>query len=121
MSERSKSSSSGYEEEEDSDEEVERRSRAGVTKLSRAQQAEVAQMIGDTMSRLEPARRCRGLLRQCAPRRRVPRPCARVLLRKIADAKATLRIQHQNAARQPLLHEASGTGPRGASSSCWLG
>jgi hypothetical protein len=30
----------------------------------------------------------------------------KVLLRKIADAKAMLRIQRQNATRQPLLHEA---------------
>jgi hypothetical protein len=30
----------------------------------------------------------------------------KALKRKIADAKATLRVLHQNAQRQPLLHEA---------------
>jgi hypothetical protein len=29
----------------------------------------------------------------------------KTLYRKIADAKASLRIQQQNAARQPILHE----------------
>ena len=73
--------------------------------LSRAQQAQVAQAIGDTMSRLnrledavsyfEIARRSGNLQ---GTRKR--------LNHKIIAAKAALRIQRQNAARQPLLHEA---------------
>jgi len=74
-------------------------------RLSRAQHAQVARMIGDTMIHLnrfpdavpyfDAARR----LESSAPTRRE-------LARKLAELRATLRIQTQNAARQPLLHEA---------------
>ncbi len=83
-------------------------SRTPVTpspRLSLAQQAQVAQTIGETMARLnrlpdavsyfEIARRA-----QSSPAGR------KDLAHKIADLKAALRIQHQNLARQPLLHEA---------------
>ena len=77
---------------------------SAAMKLSRAQQAEVAQMLGDTMSRLN---RLDDAVAYYESARRVESSPAirQVLLRKIAEAKATLRIQHQNAARQPLLHE----------------
>lgn len=76
-----------------------------AAKLTRAEQAQVAQVIGDTLSRLgqvadalpyyQSARRL-----ESSPERH------KTLLRKIADARAQLRIERQNAARQPLLHEA---------------
>jgi hypothetical protein len=78
---------------------------ASVPKISRAQQAQLAQMIGETMMRLnrlsdavsyfEVARR----LEDSPELRKENR-------RKIADLKVALGIQQQNAARQPLLHEA---------------
>jgi len=76
-----------------------------AVKLSRAQQAEVAQMIGDAMSRLD--RFADALSYYQTARRTESSPAVRkTLLRKIADTRGILRIQHQNAARQPLLHEA---------------
>jgi predicted Zn-dependent protease len=94
--------SSGYEEEEGDE------PNAPVTaavNLSRAQQAQVAQMIGDTMTRL--SRLADAVAYYASARRAENSPAARkILLRKITEAKAALRIQHQNAARQPLLHEA---------------
>ncbi len=94
---------SGYEEE-DSDDEVNAVA-SGGTKLSRALQAEVAQMLGDTMSRLN--RLDDAVAYYDSARRVESSPTVRkVLLRKIAEAKATLRVQRQNAIRQPLLHEA---------------
>jgi cellulose synthase operon protein C len=94
--------SSGYEEEENADE-----SNAPVNaalKLSRAQQARAAQLIGDTMIRV--GRLADALAYYDNARRLESSPAVRkTLLHKIADAKATLRIQSQNAARQPLLHE----------------
>jgi predicted Zn-dependent protease len=95
--------SSGYEEE-DSDDEANAAASA-ATKLSRAQQAEVAQMLGDTMSRLN--RLDDAIAYYDSARHVESSPAIRkALLRKIAEAKAALRIQRQNAARQPLLHEA---------------
>jgi predicted Zn-dependent protease len=77
----------------------------GAAKLSHAQQAQVAQLIGDTMSRLN--RLADAAAYYDSARRVESSPASRkALLRKIADTKAALRIQHQNAARQPLLHEA---------------
>ena len=94
--------SSGDEEEESDD------SNAPVSaamKLSRAQEAQVAQMIGDVMSRLN---RLTEAVSYYDTARRMEDSAAirKALLRKIADAKSTLRIEHQNAMRQPLLHEA---------------
>jgi cellulose synthase operon protein C len=73
--------------------------------LSRARQAQTAQMIGDTMMRLD---RLTDALSYFEVARRSENSAAarKELKRKIANAKATLRLQHQNAARQPLLHEA---------------
>jgi tetratricopeptide (TPR) repeat protein len=95
--------SSGSDEEE-TDDESNAPAVAPVT-LSRAQQAQVAQMIGDTMSRL--SRLADAVSYYQTARQLENSPAIRkTLLRKIADAKAMLRIQRQNAARQPLLHEA---------------
>jgi predicted Zn-dependent protease len=76
-----------------------------LTDFSRAQQAQLAQMVGDTMMRVnrlpdaasyfEVARRLEN-----APATR------RGIARKIAEIRASLRMQSQNSARQPLLHEA---------------
>ena len=94
--------SSGYDEEQ-SDDEANAPASAAV-KLSRAQQAQVAQMIGDTMSRLN--RLADAVAYYDSARRVESSPAVRkALLRKITDTKSALRIQHQNAARQPLLHE----------------
>jgi predicted Zn-dependent protease len=70
----------------------------------RAQQAQVAQMIGDAMMRLD--RLAEALSYFEVARHFENSPAGRKeLKRKIAGAKATLRVQHQNAQRQPLLHE----------------
>jgi len=95
--------SSAYEEEESDDES--NAAAAAALKLSRAQQAQVAQMIGDTMIRLN--RLADAVSYYQTARQLENSPAVRkTLLRKIADAKAALRLQGQNAARQPLLHEA---------------
>jgi tetratricopeptide (TPR) repeat protein len=73
--------------------------------LSRAQQARLAETVGDTMMR-------RQRLADAVPyfeiaRRAETSPAARSeLKRKIATAKDELRVQRQNAARHPVLHEA---------------
>ncbi len=78
---------------------------AAALKLSRTQQAQVARMIGDTMTRLN--RLSDAVSYFDAARRLESSPATRrELTRKLADLRATLRIQNQNAARQPLLHEA---------------
>jgi hypothetical protein len=62
-------------------------------------------MIGDTMMRLN--RVADALSYYQTARRLQSAPAARrTLLRKVASAKAQLRIERENAARQPLLHEA---------------
>ena len=74
-------------------------------KLSRAQQAQLAQLVGDTMarlSRLSEAVSYFGIARQSQTAPAVRKDLAH----KISDLKAALRVQHQNAARQPLPHEA---------------
>jgi hypothetical protein len=74
-------------------------------KLSRAQQVQVARMIGDAMARLNRFSDATAYYENA--RRMENSPAVREsLLRKIADTKAVVRIQHQNAARQPILHEA---------------
>jgi len=74
-------------------------------RLSRAQQAQVAQTIGETMARLNRLPDAVSYFE--IARRSQTSPAARKeLAHKIADLKATVRMQHQNAARQPLLHEA---------------
>ena len=78
---------------------------AAAVKLSRAQQAQVAQMIGDTMTRLN--RSADAIVYYNIARHAESLPAVRkTLVRKIADARSVLRIERQNAARQPLLHEA---------------
>jgi cellulose synthase operon protein C len=78
---------------------------AATSNLSRGQQAELAQGIGDTMSRL--GRLSNALSYYETARSLEASPGIRkALLGKIAAAKSALRIQSQNAARQPLLHEA---------------
>jgi cellulose synthase operon protein C len=74
-------------------------------RLSRALQAQVAQMIGETMARLNRLPDAVSYFE--IARRSQTSPAARKdLAHKIADLKVALRIQHRNAARQPLLHEA---------------
>ena len=75
----------------------------GLT-LSRAQQARVAQTIGDTMTRLQRLGDAVSYFE--IARGAETSPAARnELKRKIAAAKNELRVRRQNAARQPLLHE----------------
>ncbi len=95
--------SSGDQEEEGDDEA--NATATATLKLSRAQQAEVAQMIGDAMSRLGRVADALSYY-QAARRMETSRAVRRTLLSKIAESKSLLRMQHQNAARQPLLHEA---------------
>jgi tetratricopeptide (TPR) repeat protein len=74
-------------------------------RLSRTQRAQVAQMIGETMARLN--RLSEAVSYFEIARRSQSSPAVRKdLTRRIADLRAALRIEHQNAARQPLLHEA---------------
>jgi len=75
------------------------------TQLSVAQRARISQMIGDTMARLG---RIADALSYYESARRLETSAAvrKTLSHKIADSKATLRIAPENAARQPLLHEA---------------
>jgi predicted Zn-dependent protease len=73
--------------------------------LPRAQQAQVAETIGDTMARLNHLADAVSYFE--IARRSENSPAARKQLNhKIAAAKSELRMQRQNAARQPLLHEA---------------
>jgi tetratricopeptide (TPR) repeat protein len=76
-----------------------------VVKLSRAQQAEVAQQVGGVMLRLH--RLTDALEYFQAARRSEPSPQVRARLDKtIAEVRAELNRQRQNAARQPILHDA---------------
>jgi hypothetical protein len=94
---------SSGEEEEDAGEES--GAVAAAAKLSRVQQAQVAQMIGDTMIRLDRPADAVSYY-ETARRLESSASARKALRRKIADVRAVLRIQQQNAARQPLLHEA---------------
>jgi hypothetical protein len=77
---------------------------ASTPKLPLAKQAEVAQMIGDTMNRL--GRLSDAVAYYESARRMESAPAVRkTLLHKIAEAKTVLRIQQRNTARQPRLHE----------------
>jgi tetratricopeptide (TPR) repeat protein len=75
-----------------------------AAKLSRAQQVQVATLIGDTMVRLN---RPFDAVSYFEVARRFEPSSAnrRELNRKIADLKATLRVERQNTARAPILHE----------------
>jgi predicted negative regulator of RcsB-dependent stress response len=76
-----------------------------VQTLFRAQQAQVAEAIGDTMARLN---RLADAVSYFEIALRVEKSSAarKQLKYKIAADKSELRMQRQNAARQPLLHEA---------------
>jgi predicted Zn-dependent protease len=70
-----------------------------------SQQARVAQQIGDTMKRM--GRIADALpYYQTARNRETSASAKKILLRKIDEMKTILRIEQQNAARQPILHEA---------------
>ncbi|HKT88373.1 MAG TPA: hypothetical protein VJQ59_08050, partial [Candidatus Sulfotelmatobacter sp.] len=78
---------------------------AADEELSRARQAQVAEMIADTMKRLDRYndalsyyQTARNLQTAASPRQS--------LARRIAEMKLILRIEHENAAREPILHEA---------------
>jgi len=74
-------------------------------KLSRAQQSQMAQLVAETMERL--ARLSDAVFYfEIGRRTETSDLNRRQLAHKIATLKATLRIEHQNAARQPILHEA---------------
>ena len=73
--------------------------------LSRAQQSQMAQLVAETMERL--ARLSDAVFYfEIGRRTETSDLNRRQLAHKIATLKATLRIEHQNAARQPILHEA---------------
>ncbi len=77
---------------------------ATETQLSRAQQAQVSQMIADVMMRL--SRPADALSYYQTARRLEKSPAVlKTLNQKIAAVKTTLRVQRENAARQPILHE----------------
>jgi hypothetical protein len=78
---------------------------APTTKLTRSQQAEAARMIADTMSRLDRFADALSYY-QTARHLETSADVRKALLLKIAGLKSVLRMQQQNAARQPLLHEA---------------
>ena len=75
-----------------------------AVKLSRAEQAQVAQMIGDTMIRLSRLADAVSYYQTARQLESVP-AVRKTLHHKITEAKASLRIQQQNAAHQPILHE----------------
>jgi cellulose synthase operon protein C len=75
------------------------------TKLSRLQQIEVAQTLGEIMLRLKRPNEALPYF-QTARRLETAPANRRVLDKKIADLKGLIRIQQQNAARQPVLHDA---------------
>jgi tetratricopeptide (TPR) repeat protein len=74
-------------------------------KISRAQQAQLAQMIGEMMMRLNRLSDAVSYF-EVARSLELSPELRRENKKKIADLKAALRMQQQNAARQPLLHEA---------------
>jgi len=76
-----------------------------TARRTRSQQAEAARMIADSMSRLDRFADALSYY-QTARHLETSADVRKVLLRKIAGLKSVLRMQQQNAARQPLLHEA---------------
>jgi hypothetical protein len=76
-----------------------------AAKIARAKQAEVAQMIADTMLRLNRPADALSYY-QRARQLEAADTARKTLSRKITDVRALLRIQQQNSARQPILHEA---------------
>jgi predicted Zn-dependent protease len=75
------------------------------SKLTRAQQAEAAQEVADVLMRLD--RLSEAVSYYVVARQLEIAPEMRkVVIGKIADAKSTLRLRRENAARQPVFHEA---------------
>ncbi|HEV2468924.1 MAG TPA: tetratricopeptide repeat protein [Candidatus Sulfotelmatobacter sp.] len=73
--------------------------------LNRAQQAHVAEMIADTMKRLERYNDALSYYQTALNLQSAASP-RQSLARRITEMKSILRIQHENAAREPILHEA---------------
>ena len=95
---------SSGEEEEDSAEESNSES-VPDTQLSRPERAHAAQLIGDTMSRLGRLTDALSYY-QNARSLETSATVQKALSRKIAETKSVLGIVRENAARQPILHEA---------------
>jgi len=75
------------------------------SKLSRSHEIEVAQTVGDILLRFKlPSQALPNF--QVAWRLETSAAKRKLLDKKIAAVRATLRLQQQNAARQPILHEA---------------
>ncbi|HET8826267.1 MAG TPA: hypothetical protein VFM77_14110, partial [Terriglobales bacterium] len=74
-------------------------------KLTRSQQTQVAQTLGEIMLRLGRPTEALPYF-QTARRLEATQPNRKVLDKKIADLKSLIRIQQQNVARQPILHQA---------------
>ena len=75
------------------------------TKLSRAQQARLARLVGDALAGIERRQEAVSNLETALRVETVPQTRKELQL-KIASLREFLRIEQQNAARQPLLHEA---------------
>ena len=75
------------------------------SQLSPAQRAQVAQRIGDVMLKLDRTADAVSYY-QLARTLETAKISRQALNRKIADVRTTLRIEKDNAARQPILHEA---------------
>jgi hypothetical protein len=74
-------------------------------KLSRAQQAQLAQTIGETMARLNRGSDAVSYF-EIARQAQTSPAVRKDLAHRVADLRATLRIRRLNAARQPQPHEA---------------
>ena len=96
---------SSGDEDENADEDSSAPATTPAIKLSRAQQAQVARMIGDAMSRLNRLSDAVSFYETARRLEDVP-ATRKSLLHKISDTRAAVRIRQRNAARQPLLHEA---------------
>ena len=77
----------------------------GEAQLSRAQRARISQLIADRMARLGQFTDALSFY-QSSRSLDTSATTRKVLNRKIEETKLLLRIQRQNASRQPLLHEA---------------
>jgi tetratricopeptide (TPR) repeat protein len=76
-----------------------------ASKLTRSQQIQVAQTLGEILVRLKRPSEALPYFRT-ARRLETATPNRRLLDRRIVDLRTLLRIQQQNAARQPVLHDA---------------
>ncbi len=76
-----------------------------ASKLTRLQQIEVAQTLGEILLRLKRPSEALPYFRT-ARRMEAAAANRRLLDRRISDLRTLLRVQQQNAARQPVLHEA---------------